>query len=162
MSAFWDKFKKEDGKKPEAKKGDAVKKEDSKKKPVQPKKNLPVKENKKLKNKGSKEKRVKPINFEEKADLITRAIVRPVVSEDAMSKEAFSKYVFVVGKEANKKTVAQAVEARYGVKVLKVNIVNYKPKATQFRFRKGMRKGYKKAIVTIESGKKIELFSNKK
>lgn len=166
MSAFWNKTKKEEEKKSgdDRVSSDGEKKLDDKdksqNKPAEKKKDSKKSDEKKLAKK-SKGKRVKPVNFEEKAQLISRTIIRPVISEDAMTKEALSKYVFIVDKNASKNAVKQAIEARYGIAVSKVNIINYKPKTASFRYRKGLKKGFKKAVVTIEAGKKIELFSTK-
>lgn len=68
-------------------------------------------------------------------------------------------YVFVVDKKANKTQIAKAVEAIYstnGIKVVSVNTINVKPKSRRFRGHKGKTSGFKKAIVTLEEGDKIE------
>lgn len=65
------------------------------------------------------------------------------------------KYVFLVDPNANKKEIADAVEAIYAekrVKVLKVNTITLKPKRRVVRGRAGFRSGIKKAIVTLQEG----------
>jgi large subunit ribosomal protein L23 len=94
-----------------------------------------------------------------KADLVNKIIINPIVSEDAMQKTAEGKYVFRVDPNSNKNQVAEAVEALYGVNVVKVNVMKYKQKNHRFRMTKGKKSGFKKAIVTIKSGQEIELFS---
>lgn len=69
------------------------------------------------------------------------------------------KYVFIVDPRANKREIAEAVEAIYSerkIKVVAVNTVNAKPKARRMRGRSGMKPGFKKAIVTLEAGDTIE------
>jgi large subunit ribosomal protein L23 len=69
------------------------------------------------------------------------------------------KTVFVVHPDANKQQIAEAVEAIYqdrGVKVVKVNVLNVKPKARRVRNKRGYRAGFKKAIVTLRPGDQLE------
>jgi large subunit ribosomal protein L23 len=65
------------------------------------------------------------------------------------------KYVFVVDPKANKQEIAWAVEEIYrenNIKVIDVNTINVKGKPRRVRGRPGMKKSFKKAIVTLESG----------
>ena len=66
------------------------------------------------------------------------------------------KYVFVVDKKANKPEVRKAVESLYGVKVSSVNILNAKGKQKRLGKTMGRVSGFKKAIVTLKKGEKIE------
>ncbi len=69
------------------------------------------------------------------------------------------KYVFLVDKNATKQEIAQAVETIYAdkkIKVIRVNTITNKPKARTVRGRKGMKPGFKKAIVTLQAGGLIE------
>ena len=69
------------------------------------------------------------------------------------------KYVFIVDKRANKQEIAQAIEQIYSeskVRVLSVNTINVKQKARRVRGRKGVKAGFKKAIVTLQPGDVIE------
>jgi large subunit ribosomal protein L23 len=111
----------------------------------------------KVAKKDSKDKKKKKVSEEliKKADLVNKVIINPVVSEDAMQKTAEGKYVFKVDPNSNKNQVAEAVEALYGVDVLKVNVMKYKQKNHRFRMTKGKKSGFKKAIVTIKSGQEI-------
>ncbi len=56
-------------------------------------------------------------------------IKRPVITERSMEMMAEKKYTFDVDVKSNKTEVKDALEAIFGVKVEKVNIMNYKPKA---------------------------------
>lgn len=69
------------------------------------------------------------------------------------------KYVFVVDPRANKQEIAWAVEEIYrprNVKVVAVNTINVKGKSRRVRGRLGMKKSFKKAIVTFEKGDSID------
>jgi len=67
------------------------------------------------------------------------------------------KYVFIVNKKANKQQIAQAVQTIYsGTKVVAVNTITMKPKECRMRGRKGVKAGFKKAVVTLQPGDVIE------
>jgi large subunit ribosomal protein L23 len=85
--------------------------------------------------------------------------LQPYITEKSNSLAADNKYVFLVLKRANKIIVKQLVEKTYKVKVADVNMIflSVSPKrlgARQALTRKG---GYKKAIVTLKPGYKIDL-----
>ncbi len=96
---------------------------------------------------------------EEKANLINKVLIKPMISEAVMNAQELGKYTFQVRKLATKNEIALAIEALYKVSVKKVNIMNYKSEARFFRGKKGSTKGYKKAIITLVKGDKIKLFS---
>ena len=89
---------------------------------------------------------------------LTRVIVRPVVTEKTTDMGENDKYVFEVATEANKNEVKQAVEKFFGVKVVDVRTLNMKGKPKRLGRYMGRRKDWKKAIVTVQSGDKIDLF----
>ena len=71
-----------------------------------------------------------------------------------------NKYSFAVAPSASRTNVKTAVENAFGVKVLKVNIMNVKPKSKRDRTRRnkqGFTSGSKKAIVTLQAGDGIDL-----
>lgn len=80
----------------------------------------------------------------------------PVVTEKTTIMSEQGKYVFDVLASANKTTVKNAVEAIFGVKVAKVNILNVKGKVKRFKGILGLRQGYKKAIITVLDGQVID------
>ncbi len=86
---------------------------------------------------------------------------RPVLTEKStILQDENNQYVFEVDRRANKLQVKQAVEERFGVEVVRVNIINMKAK-TRRRSRRStaVRVGpWKKAIVTLAPGQSIELF----
>jgi len=81
---------------------------------------------------------------------------KPIITEKALSGTEKNIYVFKVGKETNKIEVKKAVEKGFGVKVETVNILNVKPKTVRFRRQEGKKSGWKKAIVTLKKGEKLE------
>lgn len=85
-------------------------------------------------------------------------IKRPIITEQSMALTEKSVYTFEVDKKANKIEIKQAVEAAFNVKVVKVNTTIVKPKAKRVGKYSGFKSGYKKAVVTLEAGSKIEIF----
>ena len=83
------------------------------------------------------------------------------VTEKAANLSAnFNQYTFEVASDANRLEVARAVAKVFDVEVVKVNILNKKPKLKVDRSRRGKagtKGGHKKAIVTLKEGDKIEL-----
>lgn len=80
-------------------------------------------------------------------------------SNPSVKKCTLPKYVFLVDKRANKQEIASAVEDIYkdqAIKVLSVNTITVKPKVKRMRGRPGVKQGFKKAIITLRSGDKIE------
>lgn len=69
------------------------------------------------------------------------------------------KYVFVVDDSANKIQIAKAIEQIYKdekIKVTAVNTIIVKPKQRRVRGRLGFKRGFKKAIVTLQPGDSLE------
>ena len=79
------------------------------------------------------------------------------VTEKATGLEAENKYVFNVSPKANKTEIKKAVQNLYGVNVKNVRIINIPRKQRRLGKQKGWRKGYKKAIVGISKGQRIEI-----
>jgi len=89
-------------------------------------------------------------------------IIKPIISEKSINNTTAGKYVFKVNKKSNKNQIAKEIESLYKVKVLKVNIINSKAEKRLVRGRfKSESKPWKKAIVTIKKGQKIEGFEAK-
>lgn len=84
-------------------------------------------------------------------------IIGPHITEKAGLMETQNKYVFRVSKNANKHEVKRAIEKLYKVAVENVRMVNL-PSKTRFVGRtKGVRPGFKKAVVKLKEGNRIEL-----
>jgi len=81
----------------------------------------------------------------------------PHVTEKATNLTEDNKYVFNVDRSANKIEVRRAVESLYGVKVEGVAIIVGKRKKKRVGRHIGHKPGYKKAIVKVKKGQKIEI-----
>ena len=92
-------------------------------------------------------------------------IRRPIITEKSMKVETdregneIKKYTFEVPKTVNKHEIKYAVEEVFGVKVAKVNTMNYDGKLKRMGRNEGRRAAWKKAIVTLKKDSKtIEFF----
>ncbi len=85
-------------------------------------------------------------------------LLAPVVSEKSYSLITDRKYTFKVHKDAHKTQVRQAVEELFDVKVESVNIVKVQAKPKRRGVSRGLRPGWKKAIVQLREGESIEIF----
>jgi large subunit ribosomal protein L23 len=92
-------------------------------------------------------------------------ILRPVVSEKSIDESGRGKYTFAVHQRANKIQIKAAVEELYkkeGVTVISVNVLTSKAKEKRRGTRRGRIVGHttpwRKAIVTLAAGQKIEFF----
>jgi large subunit ribosomal protein L23 len=88
-------------------------------------------------------------------------IIAPLVTEKSMTGTAVNQYTFEVHSRATKTQIRHAVQEIFKVDVLKVNTTNISGKQKNFA-RKGARTSgkqadWKKAIVTLKPGQKIEL-----
>ena len=85
------------------------------------------------------------------------AIRNPIITEKATILSEQNKTVFKVHEKANKKNIKKNIEKLFKVKVIKINIINRKPKLKLRQGRKTFKTGYKKAIVTLKKGQSIDL-----
>lgn len=97
-------------------------------------------------------------NFAGKADFASRFLLEPWITEKSHVEMSKNKYIFRVSQEADKKNVKKSVEDLYKVNVVDVNVVVIHPKKRIYGRTKGYKSGFKKAIVTLKAGDKIELF----
>ncbi|NCO80052.1 50S ribosomal protein L23 [Candidatus Falkowbacteria bacterium CG10_big_fil_rev_8_21_14_0_10_38_22] len=87
-----------------------------------------------------------------------KILVRPLVTEKVSNLGADNKYVFAVAVRANKVEVAKAIQQVYGIKPIKVNIINMAGKKARYGRITGRRKDWKKAIVTLAAGQTIKVY----
>jgi large subunit ribosomal protein L23 len=81
-----------------------------------------------------------------------------VTEKGTAQQEKENKYFFSVARDANKIEIKRAVEAIYGVQVAAVNTMNYAGKPKRERTaRYGRRPDWKRAVVTLKEGSKIDL-----
>ena len=83
---------------------------------------------------------------------------RPLITEKNTTLQAQGKYAFEVAEEANKSQVKQAVEKAFKVKVSAVNVITVPGKTRRVGRRPVLTQPWKKAIVTLKPGGKIEFF----
>jgi large subunit ribosomal protein L23 len=85
-------------------------------------------------------------------------LIRPVVSEKSYNQITENRYTFRVHPDAHKTQVRQAVEELFEVKVVAVNMIKMPSKPKRRGMIKGTKPGWKKAIVELKAGDKIEIF----
>ena|SRR5687767_15368466 len=94
--------------------------------------------------------------------MASEIVLMPVISEKSMDETQRGKYTFRVHAEANKLQVKQAIEELFKVDVIDVNVSTTKAKEksrNRARTRiKGWTSPWKKAVVTLAAGQKIEFF----
>ncbi len=84
-------------------------------------------------------------------------ILRPLVTEKSTILAGHNKYVFKVARDANKMQIKHAVELAFDVPVKAVNVMNMRGKVRRFGRGPAAAPAWKKAIVTLAEGHKIEL-----
>lgn len=90
---------------------------------------------------------------------ITQVIKGPLITEKLdRARESFRQYSFVVDREATKHDVERAVETLFNVKVEAVRTIIMRGKPKRVGRSMGRRSNFKKAIVTLKAGDKIDLF----
>jgi large subunit ribosomal protein L23 len=85
-------------------------------------------------------------------------IVRPLVTEKSMGGIANGEYTFAVDLRANKVEIKRAVEAIWNVRVQRVNTMRMHGKTRRMGRTAGRRPDWKKAIVKLVEGQRIEFF----
>ncbi len=85
-------------------------------------------------------------------------LIAPVVSEKSYAGLADRQYTFKVHQDAHTPQVRQAVEELFSVKVKSVRIVKVAAKPKRRGLFKGVRPGWKKAVVQLHEGNTIEIF----
>ena len=85
-------------------------------------------------------------------------IVRsPVITEKATNASEHNQVIFRVPLTATKREVKAAVEGLFKVKVTAVNTIQVQGKLKRFRGRVGRRPDYKKAVVTLGEGQRVDV-----
>lgn len=90
---------------------------------------------------------------------IHEVIIKPVITEKSTEQlDRNHAYTFVVGRDANKYEIAQAVETLFNVKVKSVRTMQYRGKERRVGRHVGRRAHWKKAVVSLLEGESIEIF----
>ncbi|MFQ5560340.1 MAG: 50S ribosomal protein L23 [Nitrospinota bacterium] len=91
-------------------------------------------------------------------DKLYSIIRSPIITERGTDlKERFNKVIFSVAVGTNKREIKKAIERFFKVTVEKVNTINQAGKRKRFGKNIGQRAAWKKAVVTLKKGQKIEL-----
>jgi large subunit ribosomal protein L23 len=85
---------------------------------------------------------------------------RPLVTEKNATLQMGGKYAFEVDKRANKMQIKEAVETAFKVTVMGVNVMNMPGKSKRMGKGIAITPNWKKAVVTLKPGEKIDLFEN--
>ena len=83
---------------------------------------------------------------------------RPLITEKSTDLQSLNKYAFEIAEKANKPQIKQAIEAAFKVKVTGVNVITVPGKSRRMGRRIIQSPSWKKAIVTLQPGDKIEFF----
>jgi len=123
------------------------------------KKAEPAKEPKELKEKVKPVEKPKPVRTVKKGKFSEayRVLKAPHVTEKATDLTEKNQYIFRVWPGVNKNEIKKAIESLYGVEVTSVKIIKVPAKKRRLGRIEGFRKSYKKAIVKIKKGQKIEV-----
>ncbi|MDL2319935.1 50S ribosomal protein L23 [Alistipes sp. OttesenSCG-928-B03] len=92
-------------------------------------------------------------------------LIKPILTEKmTVQGEKLNRYGFIVDPRANKYQIRAAIEQMYDVKVTDVNTIKYMGKAKSRYTKQGLTQGrannFKKAIITLKDGDKIDFYSN--
>ncbi|MFA5925990.1 MAG: 50S ribosomal protein L23 [Parcubacteria group bacterium] len=82
-------------------------------------------------------------------------ILEQIISEKSTALGVQNKYVFRVRKDAGKHQIKEAIEGYYAVTVVGVNTIKISPKKRIVGRTIGYKKGFKKAIITLQAGDTI-------
>ena len=82
----------------------------------------------------------------------------PLITDKATRLLESNKYTFIIDPKANKFTIKKVIEYLFNVTVLKVNTLNIPHKKKTVGRYSGYKSKYKKAIITLKDGDKINLF----
>jgi large subunit ribosomal protein L23 len=85
-------------------------------------------------------------------------LVKPLITEKNTMLGALNKYTFKVDPRANKTQIKDAVQTIFKVDVTKVNTITVPPKTRRVGRSVGKSAPWKKAIVTVGEGQRIEIF----
>ncbi|MDP2936026.1 MAG: 50S ribosomal protein L23 [Dehalococcoidia bacterium] len=89
---------------------------------------------------------------------VFNVLIRPVITEKNTLLGEHGKYTFEVDRKANKPQIREAVERAFKVNVTDVNVTNMPGKMRRVGRSRGLTSPWKKAVVTLQEGQKIELF----
>ncbi len=119
------------------------------------KKNKPIEQVSKITDEKKQEKTKTSL----KKELVAWSTLKnPYISEKATELAKENKYIFKIFDNANKTRVKESIKEVYGADVVSVNIVKVPRKKKRLGRHQGWKKGFKKAIVEIKKGQKIDVY----
>ena len=90
--------------------------------------------------------------------MINKFLVKnPIITEKATQISSLGKYLFLVDRQATKQEIKKVIKALYKVEVEDVNTINVKPKKRRLGRSTGVKPGFKKAVVTLKAGQKLDI-----
>jgi large subunit ribosomal protein L23 len=89
---------------------------------------------------------------------LNEVLIKPLITEKNTMLGAEGKYTFKIDRRANKVQVKEAVEAIFKVNVTAVNTISVPPKTRRVGRTIGKTQAWKKAVVTLQTGQRIEIF----
>ena len=89
---------------------------------------------------------------------VFEVIRRPLVTEKNTALQSQNKYAFEVRTDSNKEQVKEAIEKAFKVNVIAVNIITVRGREKRVGRKKVMVSPWKKAVVTLKTGDKIQIF----
>ena len=98
---------------------------------------------------------------EKKVGVEKVVLIKPIITEKASNFGELNKYVFEVTPGANKFEIKKAIQVVYGFTPAKVNIIPVKGRKIRYGRIQGRTKAWKKAIITLKPGDRIELYERK-
>jgi len=88
----------------------------------------------------------------------TEILIAPILSEKSVNmKDTENRYTFQVNPKATKPEIKKAIEAVFKVKVTAVRTANYTGKLHKVGRHEGYRSDWKKAMVSVKAGQKIDM-----
>lgn len=102
-----------------------------------------------------KPKKVK-IKKEETGDAY-KVLIKPLVTEKGSMLGTYNQYSFEVAPNANKVEIKKAIKKVYGIKPIRVNVMNVSGKKVRYGRTEGRTKNWKKALITLRQGEKIDI-----
>ncbi len=138
--------------KPEVKKEEVKKEKAEKAKKIE--KDEKTEDKKQQKPRTEIKKTVKELKQRQGVD--TSILLRPIITEKATDQEVKGCYIFEVTIKANKTSIKKVIEQIYGVKPFRVNIIRVHGKVVRYGRSTGRTKAWKKALVFLKKGDKIE------
>jgi large subunit ribosomal protein L23 len=90
--------------------------------------------------------------------LAYKILVKPLITEKATNLVSLNKYAFKVASKANKIEIKKAIKSLYGFEPISVNIINERGKRVTSGRISGKKSNWKKAIITLKKGDKLDIY----